>query len=28
MNKLTNKLIGIYNRGEKYLRRGMNWVFK
>ena len=25
---LYHKLIGFYNRDEKYLLRGMNWVFK
>ena len=23
-----HKLIGFYNRDEKFLLRGMNWVFK
>jgi len=25
---LQHKLIGFYNRFEKYLQRGTNWVFK
>jgi hypothetical protein len=25
---LHHKLIGFYNRGEKCLQRGTNWVFK
>ena len=25
---LQHKLIGFYNRGEKCLLRGKNWVFK
>ena len=25
---LQRKLIGFYNRGEKCLQRGTNWVFK
>jgi hypothetical protein len=25
---LHHKLIGFYNRDEKYLQRGMDWVFK
>jgi hypothetical protein len=25
---LHNKLIGLYNRVEKCLQRGMNWVYK
>ena len=25
---LTNKLIGFYNRDEKCLQRGTDWVFK
>jgi len=25
---LQHKLIGFYNRDEKYLQRGTDWVFK
>ena len=25
---LTNKLVGFYNRDEKRLQRGTDWVFK
>jgi len=28
MYHLQHKLIGFYNRDEKFLLRGMDWVFK
>jgi len=28
LRHLQHKLIGFYNRGERCLQRGMDWVFK